>query len=382
MKTMTTFDRYVFGLFLKVLVVCFVSMAGLYVIIDAFNNMDEFLNLGKQLGGFGTVICDYYGARMPWFFDRASSLLALIAAMCAVTWLQRTNELTAVMAAGVPKIRVVRPLILAALCVSGGAALNREFVLPAVRPKLVRNAQDWMGQLAKRPQAVTDVRTEILIDGKSIVAAERRIDEPLFQLYQRHGEFGRQLHAARALHQPANAEHPAGYLLEGVTNPAQPAELASVLDEGQPVILTPRDHAWLGPDQLFVASEVGFEQLSGGAAWRRYSSTPELIANLRNPSLDFGLDSKVVVHARVVQPFLDMSLFFLGLPLVLTRENRNIFVAAGWCFLIVIAFFVIVVACQTLGNIGYLVTPSLAAWLPLMIFAPVAALVSFPIWER
>jgi hypothetical protein len=50
--------------------------------------------------------------------------------------------------------------------------------------------------------------------------------------------------------------------------------------------------------------------------------------------------------------------------------------------LLVLAYFIVVIACQTLGNIGYLVSPSLAAWLPLMIVAPAAAAVSYPIWER
>ncbi len=379
---MTTFDRYVSGLFLKVLLVCFLSTAGLYVVIDTFNNMDEFLGLGKQLGGFCAVLFDYYGARLPWFFDRASALLALIAAMCAVTWLQRTNELTAVMAAGVPKARVVRPLIVAAVMVTVAAVANREFVLPTVRDRLVRNAQDWMGQTAKHVELVTDYQTDISIQGNALYSAQRRIEQPMFRLYQRYGEFGKQLQAKNAYYQTANADRPAGYLLEDVTDPAKPAEIASVMQDGRPVILTPRENSWLKPNQVFLVSQVGFEQLAGGRTWRQYSSTSELIAELRNPSLDFGLDSKVMVHARVVQPFLDLSLFFLGLPLVLTRENRNIFVAAGWCFLLVLLFFVVVIACQALGNIGYLVSPSLAAWLPLMVFAPIATAVSYPMWER
>lgn len=379
---MTTFDRYVLGLFLKVMVVCFLSMAGLYVVIDTFNNMDEFLTLGKQLGGITTVLGDYYGARLPWFFDRASALLALIAAMCAVTWLTRTNELTAVMAAGVPKARVVRPLVVAAIGVAIAAAVNREVVLPQVRDRLVRNAQDWMGKTAKQVQPVTDHRTDILIDGGSLYVAERRIGDPSFQLYQRYGEFGRRLQAKNAYFRPASAEQPAGYLLEDVTEPPNFAEHASVKEGDHWVLMTPRDQPWLKANQLFVVSDVGFEQLSSGAAWRRYSSTPELVAELRNPSLSFGLDSQVLVHARVVQPFLDMTLFFLGLPLVLTRENRNVFVAAGWCLLLVMVFFVVVMACQTLGNVGYLMSPSLAAWLPLIIFAPLATFASSSMWER
>ena len=55
----------------------------------------------------------YYGARVLSFFDRISGLLALIAAIFTITWFQRTNELTAVMAAGISKARIIRPLVVA-----------------------------------------------------------------------------------------------------------------------------------------------------------------------------------------------------------------------------------------------------------------------------
>jgi lipopolysaccharide export system permease protein len=368
------FDRYVIRMFVRVAVLCFFSTAGLYCVIDAFNNMDELVGLGKQLGGLHAVLMEYYGARLPWFFDRGSGLIALIAAMCVLHSLQRTQELTAVMAAGVPLSRLIRPLIIAAGMIAVLAVANRELVLPIVRDRLVRSAQDWLGQSAQPVQPTTDIRTDILLNGKAVYVGDRRIEKPSFQLYVRHGEFDRFLQAANAYAVPAAAGRPRGYLLDEVTQPKEPWTLASVYANSQPVILTPHDQDWLKPQQLFVASEVAFEQLAGGSAWRRYSSTFELIRELHNPSLDFGLDTRVTVHSRFVQPFLDMTLFLLGLPLVLTRENRNIFVAIGWSCLLVFIFFLVVVACQGLGSSGYLLSPSLAAWCPLMIFVPIATI--------
>jgi lipopolysaccharide export system permease protein len=147
------------------------------------------------------------------------------------------------------------------------------------------------------------------------------------------------------------------------------------------VILSPYDTPWLEPDQSFVVSNVDFRQLAGGSQWRKLSSTPELVAGLRNPSLDYGLDAKVTIHSRLVQPLLDMTLFFLGLPLVLSRENRNVFVAVGWCLLVVVFFLLVVTGCQVLGNQGHLLTPALAAWFPLMVFVPSATALSHPIFE-
>ena len=51
-----------------------------------------------------------------------------------------------------------------------------------------------------------------------------------------------------------------------------------------------------------------------------------------------GADVRVAIHSRVTQPLLDITLLFLGLPLVLSRENRNMYLAIGMCVGVVIAF--------------------------------------------
>ena len=86
-------------------------------------------------------------------------------------------------------------------------------------------------------------------------------------------------------------------------------------------MLGPRDTPWLKADQCFVVSDVSFAQLAAGNAWRQFSSTADLIAGLHNPSLDLAADVRVLVHARIVQPFLDMALLCLGLPIVLQHAR-------------------------------------------------------------
>jgi lipopolysaccharide export system permease protein len=73
-----------------------------------------------------------------------------------------------------------------------------------------------------------------------------------------------------------------------------------------------------------------------------------------------------------VQPFLDTTLLMLGLPFVVTRTNRNPFLILGMCLAVVTVFMLTVLGSQSLGSSGWL-APALAAWLPLMLFAPLAA---------
>ena len=130
-----------------------------------------------------------------------------------------------------------------------------------------------------------------------------------------------------------------------------------------------------------MTSNVTFAHLATGNAWRQYSSTAELVEAIQNPSLEYGVDTRVTFHARFLQPLLDVTLLFLGLPLVLTRSDRNIFVAAGKCLGLVAFFFVVVFTCQAMGNNSFLLSPSLAAWCPLLIFAPTAYTLAQRKWE-
>lgn len=368
---MPILDRYVLWLFAKVLAVGFTSLVGMYTVIDAFGNLDEFISYGQSHDGWLSVMAEYYGARALTFFDRTSAMLALAAAMFAITWLHRTNELTAIMAAGVPKSRTVIPLVAAAITVSLLAALNRELLIPAAREQLTHNAQNLIGGQSKAVHPCYDNATNIFIGGASCLVADRSVAAPTFQLHSPLGEFGRQINADKAVYTPPSPERPGGYLLSGVSEPENLAEIPSASVRGRPVLLSPKDTPWLAAGQCFVVSDISFDQLCGGTAWQQFSSTAQLIAGLRNPSLDIGSDSRVMTHARFVQPLLDISLLFLGLPLVLTRESRNVFVAVGWCLLIVGVFFIVTLGCHTLGSNG-LLSPALAAWCPLFIFGPPA----------
>ena len=220
--------------------------------------------------------------------------------------------------------------------------------------------------------------TKILIDGNRGFEKTKRVSQPTFRLPLSMAHFSRQLIAKSAVRRRATPELPAGYVLSEVSVPKKIDDLDPVHLEGRPVIYTRRNADWLKPGQCFVVSNVSFGQLIGGRAWRQHASTSDLIGGLNNPSMDFGADVRVAIHARLLQPFLDITLLFLGLPIVLARESRNVFVAAGSCVVVVTIFFVVSIATQSLG-MNYLLSPAQAAWVPLMIFVPWAVAASTPL---
>src|SRR3979490_225921 len=98
---MRIIDRYLLQQFLKIFLICFCSLTGLFIVIDGFGNLEEFISYasGKR-GGLLAVMGEYYGYRSITFFDRTSGILTLISAMFPVTWIQRHKALPAREAAG------------------------------------------------------------------------------------------------------------------------------------------------------------------------------------------------------------------------------------------------------------------------------------------
>jgi lipopolysaccharide export system permease protein len=229
---------------------------------------------------------------------------------------------------------------------------------------------------------VYDKSTKILYDGKNTFADKQRINDPKLLLPAELNAYSSHLVAKDAFYLEATAEHPAGYLMSGVTQPHRLTERATLSLDKTPVIFMPAEHAaWLKADECFVASELSFEQLTGGRSWRQFASTWELITGLRNPNFDALADVRVAIHARFVQPWLDITLLFLGLPLIVARENRNVYMAIGLCVAVVSLFMLVMIGCQAMGS-GYLIgDPAFAAWLPLIIFAPAAAWLAQPFRE-
>ena len=368
-------DRYVLRQYVQLFLICYLSLAGLYIVIDAFGRLDHFVEHTKESGGLFAAMGEYYAYRSVGFFNRTSAVLALIAAMFTVTWTQRNNEMTALMAAGVPRLRVLRPVIVAAILVSLAAATIREAVIPQLRPQLAADTKN-LSSPSIELQSRYDNQTDVLLGGEKLLLTTQQIEQPSFVLPPRLAQHGKRLVASSADYIAGDAKHPSGYWLRGVTQPKKLAKRPSVREQdGSIVVAMPAEHEWLAEDEIFVVSGVPLELLATGAKWRDFASTSELITQLTSPSVELGNDVRVAVHRRFLQPFMDITLLMLGLPLVVSRGNRNAFVAIGIAVVVITAYFLVTIGAQSLGGTGW-IRPELAAWVPLMVFVPIAVAVS------
>jgi len=381
-KRITVIDLYLARQFVQLFVMCYISLAGLFTVIDALSNLDSFLGFAEKRGNLALILLRFYAFRWLWFFDLTSGVLALAAAVFAIVLFQSRNEMTALLAAGISKGRICLPILVAALTVSLVAAAGRELLLPRYARDLNQNPKDLAGEGPIPFAPRYDNRTDILLSGLSVVPGERKLRRPNFQLPTDGvlDRYGRYLAAEEAVYHAAAGDRPSGYRLKHLQQPAALLQKPSLIGRsGDTVIFTPPDTPWLKPDECFVVSDVDVDQLTGLSAWQNFS-TAQMIDMLHNKSLDYGAEVKVAVHSRLVRPFLDANLLLLGLPLVLARANRNIFVAVALCLGIVMSFSMTIYVCQYLGSAVYL-SPQLAAWLPLLVFVPAAAGLAGPLLE-
>jgi len=375
---MTIIDRYLIWQFSRVFVVTFVSLLGVYIMADSVGNFDEFVDLARQSGDGWRPFLNYYLARVPLFFELTGRIVTVLAVVFTVAWLRRNNEMTALMAAGVSRWRLAKPLVLVGLLISVLAVFNRELGVPAVRAQLCNSAKELASGRIERLTPRWDNQTNILIHAESIIPRDKILIKPRFMLLSSWSKIGRTITAEKAEFHDAQPDRPSGYWLRQVDGSEFLADVPSYFLGEHPVILSPRDVDWLAADECFVVSQLRLERLRRGREWEQYSSTGQLVRGLHNPSVEYGPDVRVLVHTRFIQPFLDMALLFLGLPFVVADQRSNVFVAAGKTMLVVSLFSVAVMTSQAMG-IHCILSPAFAAWAPLITLGPLAFLMAGPL---
>ena len=378
---MTIIDRYLLFQFFKIFTICLVSFAGLYVVIHVFTNLDEVVDILGQEEGLKSLSVDFYGPRVLDFFNRMAGVLILVAAVFSITMMQRRRETTATEAAGVTKARLVMPIIVAAVFVIAGAAVCREIYIPQYKAMLVRSLTNWTASGVVAMNHYRDVETGILIQGDSFNVAENLISEVQLKLPRRISPDFLDVTAEHGIIREKSEDQVAGLLLLNVDEPERYANMKNVVWNGAVLIYTPSDNPTLHENQLFVACRLDVQEIAYGNSLNQYSSLKEMIDKIQRPSRSFGLGNQVAIHGRILKPVLELTLVLMGLPLVICKTDRNIFVAAALCTLVIILLEVTTMASHAMGSYRIIPSASLAAWIPVILFLPATALTLRKLFE-
>jgi lipopolysaccharide export system permease protein len=353
--------------YFKAYLVCLVSLLSLYIVIDLFMNLDEFTSRHHGLVAVAQHIASYYGYRLTKFFDQLCEPIVLLAAMFTVALMQRSNELIPLLSAGVSTRRVVLPVLASAWIMLSLAVANCELVIPRIANKLSLEKDDPDGGKEVWVHGSYEPN-HVLINGDK---AQRKgmIVRPFYCTIPGHiGGHLVEISAAEARYIPKDPDEPrsGGWLLTEAT----PGE---VKEWERTDVLEPLESRMAdGHGKYFLhTKEVDFEALTRQPKWFQLASTVRLYEELQRTDTVRVPQMAVLFHMRLTRPILGMILVFMGLSVILTDQNRNVFISAGLCLVLCALFFAAVFASKQLGDSDIL-SPALAAWLPVLVFGPLA----------
>ena len=255
----------------------------------------------------------------------------------------------------------MKPLLVAALILNVALILNQEFIIPAFAIPLQTPRGSELAQV-QTVEAVYDHSNYLMhIDGDQVLVKEQTLVGAGFQLPT--PEMSRHffvLKAEKARFINATETSPSGWLLQN---------LISVFDEN---ILTEEGRQRVIPSRngkdVFIVSDVSFDQLYNRGRNVQFLSSAQLIQRLRNPATGPVpvLRQSIALHCRMTRPILCLINIAIALPLVLRKESHSLITNMAVCAAVLGIFYGIAEASFALAGTG-LIAADLAAWIPVFI---------------
>ena len=357
----TTFDRYLLGRLLHTFAVFFIAAYGLYVVIDLFMNIDDFQEDPASKVELFCRILEYYAYRCCEFFEMAGSILIVISVIVVLGLLQKHSETYPILAAGIPAFRLLRPLLIAAAILNGALIANQEFIIPALAVQLQTPRGSKTAQVQK-VEPVYDYWNYLMhIDGDQVLVHNQTLVGASFTLPK--PEIVSQicvLKSEKATFFSETDKHRSGWLLQNLVGVLDTDLLT---DEGRQRIIPSSN----GRD-VFIVSEVSFDQLYNRGRNLKLLSSMQLIQRIQNPSTGPMpvRGQSLALHARVTRPFLCLLNIAIALPLVMRKESQSLITNMVVCAGVLGMLYMVAQGCFVLGSIGQ-VSPDFAAWIPVIL---------------
>lgn len=350
-------DRYILrALFTNYCIAMFV-MLGMYTILDLFVNLDEFTKVPNEpLARTIGKIVSFYGHNLFLYFSQLSGAVILAAACFTLGRFHRTNEFTAVLASGTSMYRIATPILLAALAMNGLWFLNQEVVIPHIADKLARRHDDIEGRKTFGVWFRPD-RNNALLSATHFSPRSGRMRGVIIIGRDRQSRMTDVIDADEARW---DEDRQVWVLEKGFRRKLASQRGTSGIDNLRrtPLRTYPSD---LSPKEL---------ALQQASQWTSFISLPHLSRlQQRFPNVSEFVRVK---HTRLTTVIINMILLGLGIPFLLNRERPPVLVAGGKCLLVCGTCFALTFLCQTVEWTGLDLNPALPAWIPVVLFAPVA----------
>ncbi len=331
---------------------CLFIISGIYIVVDFFQKLEEFLEMGGQ--AFRTGI-QYYSYLFPVIVFQFFPAVTLIAVSIVLVRLTKNREILAMQVAGISLYRILLPIFIATVFMSFASFGDQEWIVPRFAERLEALQQTSFGN---------DIQRNLLLDDRG--------NNTLIRIWRYNNK----------------TQHMESVFI-----------LARYENKKKKFTISAEEGRWLG-DNKWLLSKVVKHLYNEQGKWvapvlqiesMEFESalTP---ADLGKKKIDPSLlnfeqlkelckkepdnpRNSVLLHSRISYTLTHFVLLLLGIPLVVGFENlsRNLFLRVGLCVLACGIFYALSFLCSNLGNTG-MIHPILAAWLPVVIFGSVGLL--------
>lgn len=347
MKIMT---RYLLRYFARMLTLCSTAFIGIYLLIDFFEKVDDFIDHQASLWDYLSYLLN----SVPFILSQILPLAVLTSVVLTLGGLGRTNEVTAMRACGISLWKIVQPFMALALILSFALLLLNEYVVPWN----TRQLNNLLEIKLKGKQQLQLTHQEIWYrQGDHIINIA--LANPQQKILQGVTIFSfndhQQLIKREDIQQTefSNGAWMAKQLVIRNFDPATGDLVQTVYSSDQmlKIMRKPEDFT----ERKELNNELGFRKLA------------DLATKLEQEGYD-ATHQRVDMHNRIAAPFTCLIMGFLGVPFALQRgRNSNIALGIGLSLGIGITYFIIQSLVTAFGYSSAL-PPILAAWAANLIF--------------
>ena len=361
---MTILDRYVLKKFLTPFFYCFFGFIAIWFIFDLSDNLQDFIQGKAQL----PILIQYYASQIPQIVLICLPIGTLLGLLYSLTAMSRSNEIISMVGAGLSVTRILVPLIMVGLILTGVTAWFNYEGAPhaaAIRKQMLRDikrGEKWeeriRGHLFRNRE---QMRTWFV--RKIIVEKQELHDIQILQQNEK-GDILRQWYARGADYNPVSKQWKltwARYVEMNADGEIVKSEMRNaILIDGWTETPWRISSSVMNPDFLSVQELHDYLNFN--------SDFPEIRLVAFRTNLEY----------RWALPWVCLVVVFLAAPMGIVYSRRGILggvaIAIGLFFLLVFTSSLFI----ALGK-GGRVSPFVAAWVPMIGFFIIGLLL---LWYR
>jgi LPS export ABC transporter permease LptG/LPS export ABC transporter permease LptF len=350
-------DGYVTKLALKVSVLTFVGLLGIFY-ISTFIDLSDKLFKGQTTGA---MMAEFFYYKTPEFVFFIIPLTVLIAVMVAIGMLTKNSELVVMQACGISLYRVAIPLVILAIAASGSMFLLQDRILPYSN---------------RRAQALRHVirggtpRTFDVVNRKWLVARNGSIYNYTFYDQRRHELNGLSIYDFDDTRSDLVRRVYVGFAGH-VSDSAQTwrsrdgwvREFTQGTDLKAFVTFPTRDLTLEPPDYFATESEEPDRMT--------YAQLKKYIADLSASGVNV-VPQTVALHRKLSFPMVTLIMTLIAVPFAVTTGKRGALYGIAVGIVLAVVYWIAINAFSAVGSAG-MMPPLLAAWAPNLIFGAGAA---------